>query len=651
MTSKVDSTPLSPTGLPEPAVRSGRARWVAAAPATALLALVLSLLSAGGAPEPVPAGLPDPGPVTAWGLPLARLAFDLSAIAVVGALVTVLLLPRTGFLDAAGPALRAARRAAYAWGVSACALLLLTLSDLLGVPPGEVLAGERLPGASGYVWQLAQGRGLLLVLGCSAVLAAYSRWTRTRTGVAALLVVAVGGMLPVLFAGHSAAASNHDLATSSLVVHVLGASVWVGGLAGMLLLLRRAPHTLGEVLPRYSALALACFVAVALSGLLNAWVRTSGDLGLWASSGYGALLAAKIAALAGLGWFGWLHRRRTVSLLTDGRSGAFARLAVVEVALMAATVGVAVALARTPPPAGATADVPSHGAGHPTLGDEVEPFTFVRILTEWRPEAISLALVAILFACYLAGARRLHRRGESWPWPRTAAAATAAAVALVATSGGLATYSTATFSLQVAQFLVMLVVVPALVTLSAPVTLAASAVRPGEAGPERPGLPAVLRSPAAAWLLDPLNTLILVTVLVFGLYATPLLEASLRSAPLHLSVNIATLAAGFLLWSAVLGRDPLVPARPRAYRLWVLAGFLVLLGGIAARIHGSEVLLAGQWFTDLDWTWVEEPQDQRLGAVLMAGVVVALGPLLAVVTGLPRADVADAPETAAAPRA
>jgi cytochrome c oxidase assembly factor CtaG len=203
---------------------------------------------------------------------------------------------------------------------------------------------------------------------------------------------------------------------------------------------------------------------------------------------------------------------------------------------------------------------------------------------------------------------------------------------VVATSGGLATYSTATFSLQVAQFLVLLVGVPLLVSLSAPVTLVVTATRPHGSGPGGSELPGAMRSPAAAWLLDPLNTLIVVTVLVFLLYATPLLQASLRSAPLHLAVNLATLAVGCLLWWAVLGLDPAAPVRPRAYRLWVLFGFVLLLGGISVRIYLSRVLLAGEWFTDLDWEWIKVPADQRLGALLMAGSVLGLGPVLAVLT-------------------
>lgn len=631
--SRVAGTPVSSARALD-AWPAGR-RWLLAAPALAAVAMIIALSAAGGAPQPEAAGLPDPGPITGWGLPLVRLVFDLAAVAVIGALVTALLLPQKDYAAVPDPstsvaarAMRAATWSAYAWVGSTAILVFLTVSDILAVPPGTVLTSTRL---WAFAWDLAPARGLLFVLAGGLLLAAYAGWTRTRGGAAALLAIAVGTLLPVLFAGHSAAATDHDLATSSLVVHVIGASVWVGGLVGVLVLLRRTPPTLAAVLPRYSTLAFICFAAVAASGLLNAWVRTSGDLALWADSGYGALLVVKFTGLVALGCFGWFHRRRTLGHLADGRPGAFARLATGEVMVMAATIGVAVALSRTPPPAGGTVNIPSHGSGHATLATDVAPFALFRIFTDWRPEAISLAVVAIAFGCYLCGLRSLRRTGAQWPVQRTVAAVAAAVVALLTTSGGLAAYSTATFSLQVAQFLVLLVVVPVLVCLSAPVTMVVQIRRSqNPAAEDDPDwLPDVLRSRAVGWLSDPLNGLILATALVFALYATPLLVDSLRSAPLHLTVNLLTLAVGYVFWRAVLGTDPLPAPRPLAYRLWVLLGFLLLLAGVGARIFLSDVLLAGAWFTDLDWEWVDVTSDQRLGAEMMWAAVLVFGPVLA----------------------
>src|SRR5262249_13831344 len=152
-------------------------------------------------------------------------------------------------------------------------------------------------------------------------------------------------------------------------------------------------------------------------------------------------------------------------------------------------------------------------------------------------------------------------------------------------------------------FLVLLVVVPVLVALSAPVTLMAAVqavARPrgagaaaGEGGSVPSELPRTLQTRQGQWLLDPLDMLIVCTVLVFVLYATPLLQASLASAPLHVAVNLCTLAVGCLLWWSVLAVDPVAQPHPRGYRMWVLVGFGLLLGGIAVRIYLSNVVLAG----------------------------------------------------------
>ena len=52
-----------------------------------------------------------------------------------------------------------------------------------------------------------------------------------------------------------------------------------------------------------------------------------------------------VALLVGIGWW---HRRSTLPALEAGRARAFWRLAAVEIVVMAATVGLAVALSRTP---------------------------------------------------------------------------------------------------------------------------------------------------------------------------------------------------------------------------------------------------------------------------------------------------------------
>jgi putative copper export protein len=108
----------------------------------------------------------------------------------------------------------------------------------------------------------------------------------------------------------------------------------------------RRSTSLAVALPRFSALALGCFVAVAGSGAVSAWTRLEQPEQLW-TTGYGGLLLAKAAALALLGGAGWLHRRRSLPGVAAGDRGAFVRLAAAEVGLMGVALGLAVALSRT----------------------------------------------------------------------------------------------------------------------------------------------------------------------------------------------------------------------------------------------------------------------------------------------------------------
>ena len=118
-------------------------RWVAGVALVTVSVLVVVLLAGGGAPQPVPAGLPDSGPVTGWGLPSVRLLTDLAGLATVGLLLAAgLLLPSPETTLAAAPARAAtlAGRVAAVWLLAVVVEVVLTVSDILGMPPG---AGDR----------------------------------------------------------------------------------------------------------------------------------------------------------------------------------------------------------------------------------------------------------------------------------------------------------------------------------------------------------------------------------------------------------------------------------------------------------------------------------------------------------------------------
>ena len=610
------------------------ARWrlgPGLAVAAAAAAMIAALLLGGGRPRPAPDGLPDAGLVTGWALPLAKVAFDVAAIGTIGYLLVAAVLvgaadridqPDGRLSPVSLRATRAASRWAAGWCAATLAVLVLSLSDIVGVPVGRLLSQ---PALGNLTWTVPLSRSLMLTLSACLILAGFARRTVTRVGAGVLLVLAVAALLPVLFTGHAATTTDHDLATSSLVVHVVAAALWVGGLLAMLVCARADSYVLAAALPRFSTLALACFVLVGFSGALSAFVRLGPSAQTWVSP-YGALLLAKASALVVIGWLGWEHRHRTVPAVLVGRPRAFLRLAGGEVVLMAGAIGLAVALGRTPTPTVAGADsVPPHGSGHATLSWEVLPLSAARVLTEWRLDAIVITAVGLAVVAYLSAVGRLARRGQNWPVRRTYFAMAAFATAAFALCGGLASYSTALFSMQVTQLLVMATVVPLLLTLGMPMTLALQ-VRADTDAIASPNPRHLAWGHTAKVLGNPVNGLLLLVAVIVGLYATPLFEMSLRHFTVHLLANGLALGGGLAFFWPVLGVDVLSERRVLKDRLIVMAAFLFFLAAFGAVLVGSDGLYGARWFTELGWSWADPALDQMRGGAVVWAFALGLTP-------------------------
>lgn len=172
-------------------------------------------------------GLPDPGWATTLGLPFVRAAGEVAAVVAVGSflLAAFLVPPQTsGVLDVAGyRALRIGTMASGAWAVCAALLVPLTISDVSGHPVSEFLDPAttwRLAGlidtASAWRWTALLAAGLTLL--SLPVL----RWAWTPVLLAGSLLT----LIPLGLTGHSAAGGSHDLATNSLLIHLLAAGLW-----------------------------------------------------------------------------------------------------------------------------------------------------------------------------------------------------------------------------------------------------------------------------------------------------------------------------------------------------------------------------------------------------------------------------------------
>jgi putative copper export protein len=312
-------------------------------------ALLFGLWLGGGWPANQIVALATAGPFTAWSLPVVRLVVQVCAVGTVGMLITSILVPRTdGELgETARRCLRTAAWLALVWGVGTAAMLTLSWSDVTALPVTKLPFSQLLSGAGTTTGSFPEAIPYLFGAVLSLLISAGAGVAQTIQGATGLLVLSGYNLLPLTTQGHAA---HNRLTPYAVTVHVLALSLWVGGLAALLIHVRAHPDLLAVAVPRFSNLALGCYVAVGASGLTAALAILGSPSQLW-SSRYGLLVLCKAAALTALGCFGWRHRRRTVPELAGHRSRrAFLRLAAAEVVIMAATVALGVALSQTPTP-------------------------------------------------------------------------------------------------------------------------------------------------------------------------------------------------------------------------------------------------------------------------------------------------------------
>jgi copper resistance protein D len=229
---------------------------------------------------------------------------------------------------------------AGAWLVLSLLGIAFRTADAFGRPLGQLSGAE----VASYVTELAGGRGLVLAAACTAaVLCCAVLRLRDRALVQARipLVAALLGLITPGVTGHSGTSADHEIAIMTIGAHIATAALWVGGLAAVLVLVARHRALLDAVLPRYSRLAGWCLAVVTLTGVLNALLRLGTWANLWVTD-YGRILLAKTVCLLLLAVLGGLARRR----LAAGRSPVL-RWAGTEVAVMAATLGLAAALSQS----------------------------------------------------------------------------------------------------------------------------------------------------------------------------------------------------------------------------------------------------------------------------------------------------------------
>lgn len=589
------------------------------------------------------AGIRDPGWLSTYSLPAVTVIGQLLAsIGFGSALFAAFFVPpqADGSLDVGGyRALRWSSAAFAGWSVAALAMIPVSVAYASAQPLGttvtECLKSIRLNSVMGICGEVAESKywmwTAIFAIAAAIIARAALRWGWT------ILVLGLGflSLMPPALAGHSSFGGSHDIATNSLILHVVAAATWTGGLIAVLAYTFAGGRWRVLALRRYSRVAFWCLIVVAASGVVNTLVRLK--VSELFTTTYGLVVVAKVIALLVAGGLGAWHRTRTLAALeTDEspRNSLFVRLAAVETVVFAIAFGLATGLSRTPPPVLAASN-PTQvelKIGYP-LDD---PPTLARLAFDWRFDLIFGTAAVVGLVVYGLGVWRLRRRGDDWPVGRTIAWVLGCLALLVATSSGLGKYSPAMFSVHMMSHMMLSMLVPVLLVLGAPMTLALRALPPAGRG-QPPGprewILSGIHSKYSKFVTHPVIAIGVFVGSFYVLYLGGLFEAIVANHSAHLLMNLHFLISGYLFYWIVIGIDPSPRQVAPVAKLGIVWGALPFHAFFGVALMMTSAVIAEQWYSSLELPWHRDlAADQQVGG----GIAWATGefPLVVVMLAL-----------------
>ena len=176
-------------------------------------------------------GLRDPGDITTFGGPaVTAVGYIVVALAVGSVLFAAFFVPpqTDGLLDIGGyRALRWAATFFGVWVVCSVAMIVLSVSNLVGKPVRELLTSGDFFTAYSTV---SDARTWTVTAVFALVAMLFARFSMHWGYVFGAMLFGVLSLMPLALAGHSAAGGSHDIAANSLILHIVAAVAWFGGL-------------------------------------------------------------------------------------------------------------------------------------------------------------------------------------------------------------------------------------------------------------------------------------------------------------------------------------------------------------------------------------------------------------------------------------
>jgi putative copper resistance protein D len=443
-------------------------------------------------------------------------------------------------------------------------------------------------------------------------------------------VIAVAALWPLGELGHAAGTASHNQAVTGAFLHNVFVGFWLGGLATLAIVyasVNREPDLRRDVVTRFSTIALVSVVVVSASGLLNAWIRVGSVENL--DTPYGLLVVAKSVVLASLiAWGAWYRLRviRDLGSPRATRSTGLVRLLLGELVVLGVAVGLAVGLARTPTP---VEEIPPSELSSPTpaeilTGRELPPeFTLTQVFTQWEIDLLWGLIAAFGAFFYVVGVVRLVRRGDRWPVAKTLSWLSAMVILWFTTSSGLYVYGTFLFSIHMVAHMILSMLIPLLMVLATPVTLAARAIEArhdGSRGP-REWMMGAVHSRYLGVLGHPLVAAPIFALSLIVFYYSPLFEWALSDHLGHQWMTVHFLVSGYLFALVLLDADPHSNRPAYPLRLVIVLATMAFHAFFGLGLILGEGLLVPEWFGAMGREWGLDPlADQQQGGELAWGL-------------------------------
>jgi cytochrome c oxidase assembly factor CtaG len=246
--------------------------------------------------------------------------------------------------------------------------------------------------------------------------------------------------------------------------------------------------------------------------------------------------------------------------------------------------------------------------------------TWQRLFFEYEADALMLGALVFATALYIRGVIILARRGDKWPVGRTIAFAIGISLLDYSTSGGLGLYAMFSFQYHMIAHMVLSMIAPIFIVLSAPITLALRSLPLGRDKKERGIRGWLIESLHSGYMRvvsHPIVALAIFDGSLFALYFTPLFGNLMSSHFGHLLMNFHFIVAGLLFFHVVVGVDPNPRRVHHLVRVVILLGAISIHAFFSIALQASNALIDGSYYASLERLWASDLlADQKTGAAI-----------------------------------